>query len=301
MSVSIQLDKNVGAQVVSIAVGDRVLRFEPTDPSVKCVVLGVAESFVVDSSRAPDCVVMCEFGDPAPDPSPIVADAFPIWELRHQATGGEEVTFFIPQGDIRTPFAQLLIDPSRTTARMIRRSDRVGDDVFRIGFPLDEFLMCRLVTDEGALVVHGAAVEYGGRALMFVGHSGAGKSTMAGLAREHGARVLSDDRSIVRVDADGATVWGTPWHGSLRAGTPACARLGAIFLLIQSRENRAEVLLPSRGASELVVRLIYPGASASDLEKLLDAAIEIALRVPMAELHFRPTTTAFRLAAEFGR
>lgn len=300
MSVSIQFDKGVRPQVVSIAVGNRVLRFEPADPSVTCVVLGIAESFVVDSSHAPDCVVTCEFGDPAPDASPIVADAFPIWELRYRVRGDEEVTFFIPHGDVRTPFAQLVIDASRTTARMIRRSDDAAD-VFRIGFPLDEFLMCRLVTDEGALVVHGATVEYGGRALLFLGHSGAGKSTMAGLAREYGARVLSDDRSIVRIDADRAAVWGTPWHGSLRAGTPASARLAAIFLLVQSLEDRTEIISPSRGAGELLVRLIYPGASASDFERLLDCAIELALRVPMAELHFRPTTAAFRLAEEFGR
>ncbi len=45
----------------------------------------------------------------------------------------------------------------------------------------------------GAGVLHGSAVEVDGQGIAFVGHSGAGKSTMAALMCASGARLLCDD------------------------------------------------------------------------------------------------------------
>jgi hypothetical protein len=50
----------------------------------------------------------------------------------------------------------------------------------------------------GHLVLHASAVEVGGRALAFVGHSGMGKSTMAALMCAGGAHMVTDD--VLRVD-----------------------------------------------------------------------------------------------------
>ena len=51
----------------------------------------------------------------------------------------------------------------------------------------------------GGALVHSAAVEVGGGALVFYGPSGAGKSTIAERALEAGLRVLSDDLNAVAV------------------------------------------------------------------------------------------------------
>lgn len=286
---------------VSLQIAGRVVRFEPVDDTVEFSVQGVRSSFTVEDEAEPNCVVRCEFGEPAPDDSPIIAEAPTLWELRQRPNGDDEITFYSSMGDTRVAWSQLVVDKSFRRGHLIHRREWGGSDTLRLGYPVDEVLMCRLLVSEGVLVVHGAAVEYDGMALLFTGHSGAGKSTIAAIAERAGARVLSDDRSIVTVGESMPTVWGTPWHGTHRRGSPAGRSLTAMFLLVQSTEDRTSAVSPARATGELLVRLIHPGSRASDIERLLDTAADVAARVPMAELHFRPSEAAFRLAADFAR
>lgn len=53
------------------------------------------------------------------------------------------------------------------------------------------------------LVLHGSAVEIGGRAVAFLGFSGLGKSTLAAGFRQRGHAVLTDDLCVVRPRAAG--------------------------------------------------------------------------------------------------
>lgn len=49
------------------------------------------------------------------------------------------------------------------------------------------------------LVIHGSAVEIGGEAVLFVGASGAGKSTTAGAFKNKGYRVITDDVAVIDI------------------------------------------------------------------------------------------------------
>jgi hypothetical protein len=286
---------------VSLQIAGRVVRFEPGNHDVAFSVSGVRSSFIVDDAVRPDCVVTCEYGEPEADRTPIVAESSTLWEMRRRPTGEDEITFYGPVGDDRIAWAQLIVDESFRHARLIQRRDWGGRPTLRVGYPVDEVLMCRLLMSEGVLIVHGATVEYEGMALLFTGHSGAGKSTIAAIAESVGARVLSDDRSIVAVRNSTPTVWGTPWHGTHRRGTPEAVPLTAMFLLVQDLKDRTELVSPARATGELLVRLIHPGSRPGDMERLLDGVAEVAEEVPMAELRFRPTVEAFHLAADFAR
>jgi hypothetical protein len=57
----------------------------------------------------------------------------------------------------------------------------------------------------GACVLHASAVEWEGRAVVFAGHSGAGKSTVAAWACLAGARFLCDD--LLRLGAGAEATW----------------------------------------------------------------------------------------------
>jgi hypothetical protein len=278
-----------------------VVRFEPADSGVVFSVHGVRSSFLVADDLGADCVVTCEFGDPTPDRSPVISAASPLWEQRRRETGEDEITFYAPTGRDRIPWAQLIIEPSFQRARLIHVPNWGGSKTLRVGYPVDEVLMCRLLVSQGILVVHGATVEYDGMALLFTGHSGAGKSTLAAIAEAAGALVLSDDRSIVGVSDSAGTVWGTPWHGTHRRGSATPAQLTAMFLLIQDGDDRVSLISPARAAGELLVRLIHPGAHRGDMERLFDSVTALVERVPMGELRFRPTERAFHLAADFAR
>ena len=295
------LSPDAGLRRVSLQIAGRVVHFVPAQEDVTFSVSGVRSSFVVEDATPPNCVVTCAYGDPTPHESPVIAESSTLWELRHRDGGEEEITFYAPVGEDRVAWSQLVVDPAFRRAHLLQRRNWGSRPTLRVGYPVDEILMCRLLVSEGVLVVHGATVEYEGMALLFTGHSGAGKSTMAAIAESAGARVLSDDRSIVTVREGTPTVWGTPWHGTHRRGSPDAIPLTAMFLLIQDIEDRAERVSAARATGELLVRLIHPGSRPPDIERLLDGVAAVAERVPMAALHFRPTVSAFHVAADFAR
>jgi hypothetical protein len=66
-------------------------------------------------------------------------------------------------------------------------------------------LLATVMTLRGNCVLHGSAVELGGRAVAFVGASGRGKTTVAALCCVAGARLVSDD--VLRVEAKDGRGW----------------------------------------------------------------------------------------------
>jgi len=80
--------------------------------------------------------------------------------------------------------------------------------------PTMELLMVHYLAAGRGIIVHGCGIKHNGRGLLFVGESGAGKTTMARIwSRESGVEILSDDRTIVRKQGDHFVMYGTPWHG----------------------------------------------------------------------------------------
>ncbi|MFI8933311.1 DUF6917 domain-containing protein [Streptomyces sp. NPDC053474] len=80
--------------------------------------------------------------------------------------------------------------PSAVNARDLARQTR-------------ELLLDGLLSD-GWVVLHSSAVARSGRALVFVGDKGSGKTTLAlKMLGEHGFEYLANDRLLARVDTDG--------------------------------------------------------------------------------------------------
>jgi hypothetical protein len=286
---------------VTLGFGGKVLRFDPADPSVTFTLHGVHPRFVLPGPVSADCVVTCAFGDPRPAPMRPIYEGRDVWDLRHLDSGAQEVCYYSAMGSGRIPWATLTVEPSFRAASLVRRAMWGGEPTLRVGFPFDEYLMCRLLARDGGFVVHAAAVEHQGMGLLFVGHSGAGKSTMSEIAESAGARVLSDDRAIVTVENDRAVVWGSPWHGSHRKGAAASAPLCGVFFLVQHRDDSVVPLPPPQAVGEMFVRLIHPTVDANETAAVLETLGVLVARHPIHELRFRPTPHAFHLAVEYSR
>jgi hypothetical protein len=125
-----------------------------------------------------------------------------------------------------------------------------------------------------------------GQGLLFVGHSGAGKSTILKQLQEEG-EILCDDRLIVRRWPEGFRVHGTWSHGDVPIVSNASAPLRAILLLEQDAANRL-IPLESRGevVQSLPLFIIKPLITADWWEKTLDLVGHIAREVPVYRLQF---------------
>jgi hypothetical protein len=91
-----------------------------------------------------------------------------------------------------------------------------------------------------AVAVHTSVIMNGGKAYMFLGESGTGKSTHTRLWRQHieGSELLNDDSPILRIEDGEAVVYGSPWSGKTPCYKPLRLSLGGITRLSQAPHNK---------------------------------------------------------------
>jgi len=160
-------------------------------------------------------------------------------------------------------------------------------------YPFDEVVFLARLSRGRGVLVHACGLVLGGRGLLFLGTSGAGKSTTARLWKERGGvTILSDDRIVIRAEGDGYRIYGTPWHGEAGWETPASARLDAVFVLDQAPRNRVQELKPSTAVAQMMVRAFPAMWDQQGLEFAVRFLARLAESVPVRRLQFLPDRTA---------
>jgi hypothetical protein len=178
---------------------------------------------------------------------------------------------------------------------VLNRSCFVGDDsVLPLEYPIDELVMMhRLALGEGVEVHALGLADHDGAGYLFLGHSGAGKSTTARLWMEQpGVQLLSDDRIILRKHGGKFWMYGTPWHGDAGVASAGRAPLSAVFLLDQAPTNELAPITTSKAAAELFARAFVPHYLKSGIHFTLDFLDQITRSVPCSILRFTPTQGA---------
>ena len=275
--------------------GQLVIAFRPRSGALRFSVSESHWPFIVEGLE-PTMELSCGVGPISPRMDPSDFSIENVWDIWRATDGGEEMIFW--RGSRNVPSWRLRIDAS------FRRGDIEQAPIPRYGpfraddSPMLQYVVVRALGRLGALVVHAATAIVDNEALVFVGHSRAGKSTMARIAESLGARIPTDDRTILNLEGDRVVASGSPWYGSLVRKTPEGAPVRSIYLLQQSAENRIETLSAGRAVKELFVRLVQPRLSGAELERSLATLEELVGRVSVSVLHFQPTAEAFLLARE---
>ena len=102
-----------------------------------------------------------------------------------------------------------------------------------------------LAASRGGALMHSASIVKEGRAYLFFGQSGAGKSTISALSRR--GEVVSDDLTLILPDAHGhPEVVGAPFRGTYAGGLPVHGRfpVAAAFRLRKAAASEAPAVLP---------------------------------------------------------
>jgi hypothetical protein len=210
-------------------------------------------------------------------------------------------------------------------------------DACPLEYPLDELLIMHRLTQEKAIELHGSGiVRADGIGNLFVGHSGAGKSTTTRLWTEReDVEVLSDDRIIVRRDEESGVLplrdrralpighsaqddraekqfprssrndkgkmrmYGTPWHGEAMYASPNSAPLARIFVLEHGHGNVITPLTPSQAVAELFARSFVPFHRHEYVDSALVFLEELANAVPVYRYAFEPDQRAVEKIRNF--
>ena len=288
------------------------------------------EPFRIETGPS-DIVIQVEWSASlAPTHRRKIFDSGTTWRL-YQTEEGFQFDFRAPVFG-EAPYKRLLADNhfSRTILQISEESfANVSYEAEPLGYPLDELLIMHRLTQERAIELHGVGiVGPNGSGNLFVGHSGAGKSTTARLWTSlHDVEILSDDRIIVREDPvredvvredpvrevsaqddravlphaqddkakqghGGMRMYGTPWHGEAHFALPQSAPLQRIFVLEHGQGNVLTRLTRSQVVGELFARSFVPFHRHEYVDSALSFLERVADTVPCYRYSFEPDERA---------
>lgn len=207
----------------------------------------------------------------------------PDEEVRVEMRDG---TWRLGRGDFRAQW-----DPGARRGRIRQSANPYSiDSVLRIVHTL-------ILAHEGGFLLHSAGAIRNGRAFLFSGVSGAGKTTISRLAPPD-VTLLTDEVSYVRrVDA-GYRACGTPFAGELaRVGENCSAPIASLFFLKQGPENKIEAVAKSEAVRRLMRNILFFAEDAALVEKVFQSACEFVERVPVQQLTFTPDARVWGMIA----
>ncbi|HKW86069.1 MAG TPA: hypothetical protein VJM82_03270 [Nitrospiraceae bacterium] len=153
--------------------------------------------------------------------------------------------------------------------------------------PIVEVCLVTRLARDGGLLLHaaGTLTDHGG--WVFTGPSGSGKSTLCDLFTAGSARVLCDERIILRKVAGALVVYGTPWAGAGQQATNAAGPLTALYCIRHGEGTHALRKLSHRDFSLFVLRQCFlPHWDRAAMDRTLTFLDELIDRIGCFELAF---------------
>lgn len=260
-------------------------------------------SSFVDNTRSADIEVSTEsVEDLYPHPAQPTFHSGALWQVFSSQDG---FTFDFASERLGShPYKRLITTRDFSAVRLLlnRRLLAPYAPIFPLEYPTDEILITNyLAIHRLGVEVHGCGlVDRTSGGQLFLGHSGAGKSTTARIwqtARR--PQILSDDRIILRLDGGELRLFGTPWHGEAAFAEQGSKRLKRIFILQHGSRTCITPMSKAQAVGEVFARCFPPFHSACGLEGTLAFLERMLNAVPCYEFQFVPDQTAVEAVLNF--
>jgi len=165
-------------------------------------------------------------------------------------------------------------------------------------YPLDGLILYYMTALSGDIFIHGSGLEYNGKGYLFSGQSGRGKTTIARLFREAGARVVHDDRLIIRQMPDGSfNMYNTPVYENEESRH---AKLDAIFIINHGKRNKSEIPGHSESLATVMANCIQHNWNTTLIANLTGVLLRMVTALPVKKLFFVPDMTVIDYIVEDG-
>ena len=136
------------------------------------------------------------------------------------------------------------------------------------------------------LLFHGSCISVDSKAYLFTAKSGTGKSTHTQLWKKRfGERAvfINDDKPLLKISAQGVTVYGTPWDGKHHRSTNTSCPLKAVCILTRSETNHIE-RISKKEALPMLCQQSYRPCSPIGAQKMLALVDRLGSSVPLYRL-----------------
>ena len=141
--------------------------------------------------------------------------------------------------------------------------------------------------DRGGLLLHSSGVVRDGKAYLFFGPSGAGKTTIARLCAED--LLLNDDCMLILQDSGVFTTSGLPFKGAEDAGARDTGRfpIAGLFRLAQAPRPACVRMDGARAVSEILSCIPFVTERPEGVDRAFAVVEPLVRRVPVFRLAFR--------------
>jgi energy-coupling factor transporter ATP-binding protein EcfA2 len=140
---------------------------------------------------------------------------------------------------------------------------------------------------QGGFLLHAASAVRNGRALLFFGRSGAGKTTMMRMAPAE-ATLLTDEISYIRREGSNYFAHGTPFTGELaKPGENITARISGLYYLVQASRNKLTTMKPAEAAGVLLESVLFFAEDQELVKLVFQSACDMVSRLPVYKLEFK--------------
>lgn len=262
---------------LTVRVGSVAVEFRTGDEALRRALHGRYAGFIIDDGH-PDYVFDIEAIVPSADRAD--ADLSVVQDRTH---------WLVERGDFHARW------DTQTRRGVIRQtsSPYATDSMLRI-------LHTLVLAQEGGFLLHAASAVRDGRAFVFAGPSGAGKTTLSRLA-PRGVSLLTDEVSYVRREGNVYVACGTPFAGDLgHPGVDVSAPIARLYLLTHGPGNRIEPLHGADRLRALLVNVLFFARDPALVHAVFAAAADFVDRVPVARLTFVPDAGVWDALAQEG-
>ena len=140
------------------------------------------------------------------------------------------------------------------------------------------------------LLLHASVTRYRGKANLFFGVSGTGKSTHSRLWHEYvpESDLMNDDNPIIRfAPGHGCTVYGSPWSGKTLCYRNVQAPVNALVRLEQSPVNEITRLQPLQAYASVIAAVSTIRWRHEIMDQLVPTVERVAMNIPCFQLRCR--------------
>ncbi len=171
-----------------------------------------------------------------------------------------------------------------------------GNEIDPMEYPLDGLILYYLTVLYGDIMIHASGIDHSGHGYLFSGVSGKGKSTIAGLWDKAGAKVIHDDRLIIRNISGVFRMFNTPVYND---DSPSSSPLSRIYIIEHGTENK---IVPVRGAtavSLVMANCIQHSWNQPIIAGMMGSISLLCNAVPVVKLSFRPDRSIIDFLLEY--
>ena len=171
-----------------------------------------------------------------------------------------------------------------------------GKETDPLEYPLDGLILYYLTVMHGDIMIHASGVNHSGYGYLFSGVSGKGKTTLAKLWDDAGAKVIHDDRLIIRNIAGSYKMFNTPVYNN---DDPAESPLTRIYIIEHGTENR---LVPVKGAtavSLVMANCIQHNWNPEIIARLMGTVSIMCGSIQVVSLFFKPDKSIIEFILDY--